>query len=73
MSQTLQLAPGRYRHYKGRDYEVLHVAHHSETEELLVIYRPLYGESKIWARPLNMFTEQVEIEGKLTPRFRSLK
>ena len=73
MSQTLQLTPGRYRHYKGQDYEVLHVARHSETEELLVVYRPLYGESGVWVRPLDMFTEQVEIGGKLTRRFRPLK
>ena len=73
MSQTLQLTPGRYRHYKGQDYEVLHVARHSETEELLVVYRPLYGEPGVWVRPLDMFTEQVEIGGKLTRRFRPLK
>ena len=73
MSQPLQLTPGRYRHYKGQDYEVLHVARHSETEELLVVYRPLYGESGVWVRPLDMFTEQVEIGGKLTRRFRPLK
>ncbi|HBW84902.1 MAG: hypothetical protein CMD92_00340 [Gammaproteobacteria bacterium] len=73
MSQTLQLTPGRYRHYKGQDYEVLHVARHSETEELLVVYRPLYGEPGVWVRPLDMFTEQVEIGGKLTRRFRPLE
>ena len=73
MSQTLQLTPGRYRHYKGQDYEVLHVARHSETEELLVVYRPLYGEPGVWVRPLDMFTEQVEIGGKLIRRFRPLE
>ena len=59
MSETLRLAPGVYRHYKGNDYQVLHVARHSETEELLVVYRPLYGDSGIWVGRLkcllNMF------------------
>lgn len=61
--------PGKYRHYKGRDYEVIGVATHSETREPLVVYRPLYGEGALWVRPLAMFTEDVVIEGKLVPRF----
>ena len=73
MSETLLPAPGNYRHYKGKDYEVLHVARHSETEELLVLYRPLYGEPGVWVRQIDMFTEQVEIGGKLTRRFRPLE
>ena len=48
-------APGRYRHYKGGEYEVLGVATHSETEASLVVYRPLYGERGLWVRPLAMF------------------
>ena len=72
MSETLQLAPGKYRHYKGQDYEVLHVARHSETEELLVVYQPLYGKPGIWVRPLDIFIEQVEVEGRLIPRFRPI-
>jgi hypothetical protein len=48
---------GLYRHYKGKHYEVIGVAKHSETSEELVIYRPLYGERGLWARPLAMFIE----------------
>jgi hypothetical protein len=67
--QSEQLEPGRYRHYKGGEYQVIEVAIHSETEELLVIYRPLYGEGRLWARPLEMFLETVEIDGEQVPRF----
>lgn len=59
---------GRYKHYKGNEYEVIGVAKHSETLEELVIYKTLDGE-QIWARPLKMFTEEVEVEGKKIPRF----
>ncbi len=61
--------PGRYRHYKGKDYRVLHVATHSETEEKLVVYQTLYGNYDYWVRPLEMFNETVEIDGKTLPRF----
>jgi len=61
--------PGRYRHYKGGEYEVIGVARHSETLEPLVVYRPLYNASGLWVRPHSMFFEQVEIEGKWQPRF----
>ena len=64
-----KLKPGLYRHYKGQDYQVIEVARHTETEEQLVVYRALYGERGLWVRPLAMFVEQVEIEGKLQPRF----
>lgn len=70
---TEQLQPGRYRHYKGNDYEVLGVARHSENDELLVVYRPLYGEMGLWVRPLAMFSEQVETNGTLQPRFRRIE
>ncbi|MBB3046492.1 hypothetical protein FHR99_000728 [Litorivivens lipolytica] len=60
---------GRYRHYKGGEYQVLGVARHSETEELVVVYRPLYGERGLWVRPLTMFTETVNHEGREQPRF----
>ncbi|MGK0440798.1 MAG: hypothetical protein ACJA0N_000593 [Pseudohongiellaceae bacterium] len=60
---------GTYKHYKGHDYQVYEVATHSETEEQLVVYRPLYGERALWVRPLAMFLESVEIEGQKTPRF----
>ncbi|MAR90721.1 MAG: DUF1653 domain-containing protein [Pseudomonadota bacterium] len=64
------IQPGRYRHYKGNDYQVIGVARHSETEEQLVVYRPLYGEQGLWVRPLSMFCEQVQVAGKTVPRFR---
>jgi len=63
------IQPGRYRHYKGNDYEVLGVARHSETEEEVVVYRALYGEGGLWVRPLAMFLETVLIEGRSYPRF----
>ncbi|MCC5852967.1 MAG: DUF1653 domain-containing protein [Alkalimonas sp.] len=66
------LKPGYYQHYKGHYYQVLDVARHSETEEWLVIYRPLYGDGGLWARPLAMFCQQVNIEGTEQPRFRYL-
>lgn len=61
---------GRYRHYKGKDYEVIGLATHSETEEKLVVYRCLYGDYDLWVRPLNMFQEMVEVDGEAVPRFR---
>lgn len=64
---------GRYRHYKGKDYEVIGVASHSETEEKLVVYRCLYGNYDLWVRPLNMFQETVEVDGAIVPRFRLLE
>ncbi|MCC2617890.1 DUF1653 domain-containing protein [Aestuariibacter halophilus] len=65
----MSIAPGRYRHYKGNDYEVIGVATHSEDESQLVVYRPFYGERALWVRPLSMFTETVEVDGKSIPRF----
>ena len=67
MSGDLQ--PGRYRHYKGKDYEVIGVARHSETQEPLVVYRTLYGDFSLWVRPLAMFTETIEHDGRKMPRF----
>ena len=64
---------GIYRHYKGSLYQVLHTAMHSETEEALVVYRCLYGEYDVWVRPLAMFTETVEVDGKEIPRFELIK
>lgn len=69
ISHNDRLPPGRYRHYKGRDYEVLGVARHSETEELLVVYRCLYGDGGLWVRPLAMFVEAVPIGGETVERF----
>ncbi|TWI53388.1 uncharacterized protein DUF1653 [Pseudomonas duriflava] len=65
----MKLQPGLYRHYKGQDYRVLGVAKHSETEEELVIYQALYGEFGLWARPLSMFIESVEVDSERVPRF----
>ncbi len=63
------IKPGRYRHFKGKEYEVLGVARHSETEEELVVYRALYGDFGLWVRPMSMWTETVERDGKTFRRF----
>ena len=63
------LPTGKYRHYKGNDYEVVGLATHSETHEPMVVYRPLYGERALWVRPLAMFMEDVTVDGKTVPRF----
>jgi len=60
---------GKYKHYKGKEYEVIGVARHSETLEELVFYRALYGKHDLWARPLKMFMEKVMVDGKKAPRF----
>jgi hypothetical protein len=60
---------GRYRHFKGKEYEVLGVASHSETLEPMVVYRALYGEGGLWVRPAAMWEERVEREGYSGPRF----
>jgi hypothetical protein len=67
-----QVQPGRYRHYKGSEYQLLGVVRHSETLEPLVLYRPLYNSSGDWVRPFAMFFEQVVIDGVLQPRFARL-
>ncbi len=64
-----ELGPGRYRHYKGKEYEVIGVARHSETGERLVVYRCLYGDYSLWVRPFSMFVEDVEVCGRTMPRF----
>ena len=63
------IKPGRYRHFKGKEYEVLGVARHSETEEELVVYRALYGDFGLWVRPVSMGNETVERDGKTFRRF----
>ena len=60
---------GKYRHYKGGEYEVLGVANHSETLERMVVYRALYGDGEIWVRPLSMWSETVVVDGVSVPRF----
>lgn len=64
------ILPGRYRHYKGNEYEVTGIARHSETLEPMVVYRALYGEGGLWTRPASMWNETVDESG--TPRFRKL-
>ena len=72
-NKSNSIPQGIYRHYKGNLYQVLHTAHHSETEEALVVYRCLYGEDGVWVRPLEMFTETVVVEGQSVPRFELIK
>ncbi len=62
--------PGGYRHYKGKEYTVLGVALHSETQEELVVYRQEYGDNGLWVRPKQMFLETVTVDGQAVPRFR---
>ena len=65
----MELKPGKYRHFKGNEYELLYVAKHSETLEPMVVYKALYGEQGIWVRPAAMWNEQVERDGYSGPRF----
>lgn len=60
---------GKYRHFKGKEYEVLGVGRHSETDEKYVIYQALYGDRQLWIRPIGMFTETIEKDGSTIPRF----
>ena len=66
------IAPGRYKHYKGNEYEVLGMAIHSESLEDMVVYRQLYGEGKTWVRPASMWNELVEVNGEKVPRFQKI-
>jgi len=63
---------GKYRHYKGNEYEVIGIAKHSETEEDMVVYNKLYDGGGFWVRPLKMFLEEVEVDGQKVPRFQYL-
>ncbi len=60
---------GHYRHFKGMDYELVDIVYHSETQEPLVLYRALYGDHELWVRPLDMFFEKIERDGKQMERF----
>lgn len=66
------IQPGRYRHYKGNEYEVIGIAKHSETLEAMVVYRKLYDDGGMWVRPAAMFAGNVVIDGKTQPRFERL-
>jgi len=69
-----QITPGKkYRHFKGNEYLVIHLAKHSETLEDLVVYQALYGDRGIWVRPLSMFSEQVERDGVMINRFEGIE
>lgn len=70
MKEVIQL--GRYRHFKGKEYEVIAIAKHSETLEELVVYKALYGEEGIWVRPLSMWKEQITRDGKTFNRFEKI-
>ena len=63
------IKPGKYRHFKGNEYEVIGTAKHSETMEEMVVYRALYGEFGLWVRPASMWEETVERDGKTYQRF----
>ena len=65
----INVKPGKYLHFKGKEYEVIGFAKHSETGEKLVIYIALYDDNQMWARPYDMFIETVEVDGKQVPRF----
>jgi hypothetical protein len=70
----MQLKSGIYQHYKGKLYQVFHVATHSETAEKLVVYQCLYGDYSMWVRPLTMFQETVTLEsGEVVPRFKLIQ
>lgn len=63
------IQPGRYRHFKGKEYQVIGTARHSETLEEMVVYRALYGDGGLWVRPAAMWDETVERDGYCGPRF----
>jgi hypothetical protein len=67
--QVTKIPVGRYRHYKGQEYEVIGEASHTETGEVFVVYRALYGDRNVWVRPKDMFCEAVDIDGRRQQRF----
>lgn len=68
-SSKRSILPGKYRHYKGGEYQVIDTVIHSETEEIMVLYKPLYGEQALWVRPIDMFFETVIFNGRSVNRF----
>ena len=69
----IMIKKGRYKHYKGNEYEVIGIAKHSETMEDMVVYKALYGDGEIWVRPLSMWNETVIKDGKEYKRFELVK
>ena len=69
VSAQTEIKLGKYRHFKGNEYEVIGIARHSETLEEFVVYRALYGEGGVWVRPISMWNEVIERDGKRFPRF----
>lgn len=69
----MDIEKGRYRHFKGNEYEVIGTARHSETLEEYVVYKALYGEGGLWIRPASMWNEAVERDGKVFERFRKIE
>lgn len=69
----MDIEKGRYRHFKGNEYEVIGTARHSETLEEFVVYKALYGEGGLWIRPASMWNEAVERDGKVFERFRKIE
>ena len=68
-SKEIEIKTGRYRHFKGKEYEVLFIATNSETMEPMVVYRALYGEHGVWVRPVSMWNEEVTRDGVTYKRF----
>ena len=69
MNKINEIKLGRYRHFKGGEYEVIGFAKHSETQEEMVVYRALYGAGEVWVRPASMWNEQMEKDGEIFSRF----
>ena len=67
-----QIPSGHYRHFKGKEYEVIGIARHSETDEPMVVYRAHYGDGELWVRPAHMWNDEVARDGKIYKRFEKL-
>jgi len=65
----MNIEKGIYRHFKGNKYQVIDIVRHSENQQYMVLYRALYGDHGLWVRPLQMFIEEIEVEGQKRPRF----
>ena len=65
----MEIKIGKYRHFKGNEYQVLYIAKHSETQEEMVVYKALYGDGGVWVRPASMWNEEIERDGKTYKRF----